>query len=165
MTKKIIAIWAEDDNHLIGQDNGLPWRLPKELQHFKETTMGHALLMGRVTFDGMGRRVLPGRKTLILSRDKDLELEGVALLHSVEEVLAWFEQQDKNLYVVGGASIYELFAPYYDALIMTKVHGSFEGDTYFPQLDLSAFKQVSESHYEKDDKNSHDFSILVLEKD
>ena len=71
MTKKLIAIWAEDDNHLIGVNERLPWRLPKELQHFKETTMGQALLMGRVTFDGMNRRILPGRETLILTRDSD----------------------------------------------------------------------------------------------
>src|SRR5699024_11588003 len=85
MTKQLIAIWAEDENHLIGVDGGLPWHLPKELKHFKETTMGQALLMGRVTFDGMGRRVLPGRDTLVLTRDKTYQADGVTVVHSRSE--------------------------------------------------------------------------------
>ena len=93
MTKKIIAIWAEDENRLIGIDGGLPWHLPKELKHFKETTMGQALLMGRVTFDGMNRRILPGRETLILTRDKSFEVDGVTIVHSLDEVFEWFEEQ------------------------------------------------------------------------
>ena len=91
MTKKIVAIWAEDENHLIGVNDGLPWRLPKELKHFKETTMGQALLMGRVTFDGMKRRILPGRETLILTRDKAFEADGVTVVHDMDQVFEWFK--------------------------------------------------------------------------
>jgi len=119
MTKKIVAIWAEDENRLIGVNDGLPWRLPKELKHFKETTMGQALLMGRVTFDGMNRRILPGRETLILTRDKSFEADGVTIVHDMDEVFDWFEKQDKTLYIVGGASIYKAFLPHCDAIIKT----------------------------------------------
>ena len=164
MTKKIIAIWAEDENRLIGIDGGLPWHLPKELKHFKETTMGQALLMGRVTFDGMNRRILPGRETLILTRDKSFEVDGVTIVHSLDEVFEWFEEHDKTLYVVGGASIYQTFLPYCDVIIKTRVHGVFEGDTYFPEVDLTDFKQVSETFNGKDDKNAYDFTITILEK-
>lgn len=164
MTKKIIAIWAEDDHHLIGVDGALPWRLPEELKHFKETTMGHALLMGRVTFDGMNQRILPGRETLILTRNETFHPEGVRVLHSPKEVLDWFSRQDKNLYIVGGASIYKAFEKHYDAVIKTSVHGIFKGDTYFPDVDLSDFEKVSETFYAKDDKNAYDFTITVLEK-
>ena len=164
MTKKIVAIWAEDENRLIGLDDRLPWHLPKELKHFKETTMGQALLMGRVTFDGMKRRILPGRETLILTHDKSFEADGVTVVHDVEQVLDWFKTHDKTLSIVGGASIYETFLPYCDAIVKTTVHGEFEGDTYFPNLDLKAFKKVSESFNEKDDKNAYDFTITVFEK-
>ncbi|SEI54581.1 dihydrofolate reductase [Streptococcus equinus] len=164
MTKKIVAIWAEDENHLIGVNGGLPWRLPKELKHFKETTMGQALLMGRVTFDGMKRRILPGRETLILTRDKAFEADGVTVVHDMDQVFEWFKNHDKTLYVVGGASIYKAFLPYCDEIIKTTVHGEFEGDTYFPDVDLEQFTKVSESFYEKDDKNAYDFTITVFEK-
>ena len=159
MTKKIIAIWAEDERGLIGRDGGLPWRLPKELQHFKETTNGHALLMGRVTFDGMNRRLLPGRETLILSANLSEDDLSVKVLSSVEEVLDWFQQEDKTLFVVGGASVYKAFEPYYDDIIKTTVHGSFEGDTYFPDFDWSEFVEVSSQRFLKDESNSHDFTV------
>ena len=93
MSKQIIAIWAEARNHVIGKNHTMPWHLPAELAHFKKTTMGSAILMGRVTFDGMNRRCLPGRETLILTRDKDFDCEEVTTVTSVEEALAWFEQQ------------------------------------------------------------------------
>ena len=80
MTKKIAAIWAQDQNGLIGKNQSLPWHLPAELKHFKEITTGHAILMGRVTFDGMHRRVLPNRKTLILTRDRDYQIEDERVL-------------------------------------------------------------------------------------
>jgi len=164
MTKKIVAIWAEDENHLIGVNDGLPWRLPKELKHFKETTMGQALLMGRVTFDGMKRRILPGRETLILTRDKAFEADGVTVVNDMDQVFEWFKNHDKTLYVVGGASIYKAFLPYCDEIIKTTVHGEFDGDTYFPDVDLEQFTKVSESFYEKDDKNAYDFTTTVFEK-
>lgn len=77
MTKKIVAIWAQDEEGVIGKENRLPWHLPAELQHFKETTLNHAILMGRVTFDGMGRRLLPKRETLILTRNPEEKIDGV----------------------------------------------------------------------------------------
>ena len=82
MSKQLIAIWAEAHNHVIGKNHTMPWHLPAELAHFKKTTMGSAILMGRVTFDGMNRRCLPGRETLILTRDKDFDCEGVTTVTS-----------------------------------------------------------------------------------
>lgn len=164
MTKRIIAIWAQDEKGLIGVDNRLPWKLPKELQHFKETTMGQVLVMGRVTFDGMKRRVLPGRDTLILTRQPGLEDFPVQTFASPEAVISWFEEQDKDLYVVGGASVYQAFAPYYDRLVKTTVHGYFEGDTYFPELDFSAFEPIEEKQFIADDTNPHAFTVTIYEK-
>ena len=110
MSKQIIAIWAEARNHVIGKNHTMPWHLPAELAHFKKTTMGSAILMGRVTFDGMNRRCLPGRETLILTRDKDFDCEEVTTVTSVEEALAWFEQQDKDLYIAGGMKLISLIS-------------------------------------------------------
>lgn len=143
----------------------MPWHLPAELAHFKKTTMGSAILMGRVTFDGMNRRCLPGRETLILTRDEDFDCEGVTTVTSVEEALAWFEQQDKDLYIAGGAGVYKAFDGHYDALIKTTIEADLEGDTYFPQLDMTAFKEVSHERVAKDDKNAYDFSISRYEKE
>lgn len=164
MAKEIIAIWAQDKTGLIGKDNRLPWHLPKELQHFKETTMGQAMLMGRVTFDGMNRRLLPGRETLILSRQLDDISPQVTTLSSPEAVKAWFEQQDKTLYIVGGASVYKAFEPYYDRLIVTRVNGEFTGDTYFPDIDWSAFKPIAEQTFAADEQNAHAFTVTTYQR-
>ena len=160
MTKKIVAIWAQDEEGIIGKDNRLPWYLPAELQHFKETTLNHAILMGRVTFDGMGRRSLPKRETLILTRNSDEKMDGVSIFNDIESVLDWYQSQDKNLYVIGGKQIFQAFEPYIDEVIVTQVHASVEGDTYFPEdFDLSLFETVSSKFYDKDEKNPYDFTI------
>ncbi len=96
MTKKIIAIWAQDEKGVIGKENRLPWHLPAELQHFKETTLNHAILMGRVTFDGMGRRLLPKRQTLILTRNSEEVIDGALVFQDVESVLVWYQSQEKK---------------------------------------------------------------------
>ena len=113
----------------------------------------------------MNRRCLPGRETLILTRDKDFDCAGVTTVTSVEETLAWFEQQDKDLYIAGGAGVYKAFDGHYDALIKTTIEADLEGDTYFPQLDMTAFKEVSRHLVVKDDKNAYDFSISRYEKE
>ena len=160
MTKKIVALWAQDEEGVIGKDNRLPWYLPTELQHFKETTLNHAILMGRVTFDGMGRRLLPQRETLILTRNADENMDGVNIFNNIESVLDWYQGQDKNLYVIGGKQIYLAFEPYLDEVIVTQIHARVEGDTYFPEdFDLSLFETVSSKFYAKDEKNPYDFTI------
>ncbi len=167
MSQKMAAIWAEDQNQLIGKEMGLPWSLPADLQHFKQTTMGHNILMGRKTFDGMGKRVLPGRTSIILTRDRDYRMDhpNVLVFHSIEEVLDWYRQQDKNLYITGGAEIYALFSPYLDQVIKTEIDGQFEGDTHFPEdFDWTGFETISVNHFAKDEKNAYDFTVRVMER-
>lgn len=160
MTKKIVAIWAQDEKGVIGKDDRLPWHLPAELKHFKETTLNHAILMGRVTFDGMGRRLLPGRETLILTRNLEESVEGALVFQNVEDVLDWYQQQDKNLYIIGGKQIFQLFESYLDEIIVTQIHAQVEGDTYFPEdFDLTVFETVASKSYSKDEKNVYDFTI------
>ncbi len=158
----IYGIWAEDKNGLIGKENRLPWHLPAELQHFKQTTMNQAILMGRKTFEGMKRRVLPGRLTIVLTHDLNLRIESpqVLVLHSLDEVLRWYETQEKALFVIGGAEVLQLFEPYLEQLYRTIVQAEFDGDAYFPpNFDFSKFQEQSSEFHEKDEKNSYAFII------
>lgn len=168
MSKHIVAIWAEDENGLIGHQNKMPWHLPKELQHFKETTMGHILVMGRVTFDGLKRRTLPGRETWILSRKEnqaDEEKENLSFFSSVEAILDRYREEDKTLFIAGGSRVYETFLPYCDEVIKTTIHGVFEGDTYFPKtLLLEDFELVSETTYPKASDNPYAFTVTRLRR-
>ena len=160
MTKKIIAIWAQDTKGIIGKNNHLPWHLPKDLKHFKETTLNQAILMGRVTFEGMNKRLLPNRETLILTSQFDYQVDGATVVTSVEDFLDWYENQDKTLYIVGGSQVYKLFEPYVDELFVTQVQAEVDGDTYFPKdFDFSPFSLVSSTYYEKDEQNEFDFTI------
>jgi dihydrofolate reductase len=160
MTKKIIAIWAQDTEGIIGKNNHLPWHLPKDLEHFKETTLNQAILMGRVTFEGMNQRLLPNRETLILTTQLGYQVDGAVVVTSVEEVLNWYENQDKTLYIVGGNQVYKLFEPYVDELFVTQVQAEVVGDTYFPRdFDFSRFSLVSSEDYEKDEQSEFEFTI------
>lgn len=162
MAKKIVAIWAQDQAGLIGKENRLPWHLPAELKHFKEITMGQIILMGRVTFDGMDRKVLPGRQTVILTRDSafDFEHEQVLVFHDKKSVLDWYQDRDETLYIIGGAQIFSAFEEDLDEIILTQVEARLEGDTYFPSdFDLDAFKLEKEVFHAKDEKNSYDFTV------
>ena len=160
MTKKIIAIWAQDTKGIIGKSDRLPWYLPKDLKHFKETTLNQVILMGRVTFEGLNKHLLPNRETLILTTQSDYQVDGATIVTSVEEVLDWYKNQDKTLYIVGGSQVYKLFEPYVDELFITQVQAEVDGDTYFPKnFDLSMFSLVSSEVYEKDEQNKFDFTI------
>ena len=110
MTKKIVAIWAQDEKGVIGKEDRLPWHLPAELQHFKATTLNHAILMGRVTFDGMGRRLLPKRQTLILTRNSDQVVDGALVFQDVESVLAWYQSQEKISISLAGNRFFRLLS-------------------------------------------------------
>ncbi|MGQ7461129.1 dihydrofolate reductase [Streptococcus suis] len=162
MTKKIVAIWAQDENGLIGKGDRLPWYLPADWAHFKETTTGHTMVMGRVTFDGMGKRALPNRHSLVLTSDETYQVENnrVTVLHNVEAVLDWYHQQEGTLFVIGGGQIFTAFAPYIDELIVTHIHGQFDGDIFFPEVfPMGDFQLQSEQFRPKDEANPVDFII------
>ncbi len=131
MIVSIIA--AMDKNRLIGRDNDLPWRLPSDLAHFKKVTMSKPILMGRKTYDSIGRP-LPGRKNIILSRDKNLEIEGVTVVNSLEEAMSAAWDADE-LMVIGGSAVYERVLPITQRMYLSLIDGEFEGDTWFPEFD------------------------------
>lgn len=167
MTKKIVAIWAQDENGLIGKGDKLPWFLPADLAHFKETTTGHTMVMGRITFDGMGKRALPNRQTIVLTKDKSYVAENdrVTVVHSVEEVLDWYAHQEQTLFVIGGSQIFMAFAAYIDQLIVTDIHGQFDGDTFFPKdFPMEQFCLQKKTLRLKDEENPFDFTIKTYER-
>ncbi len=150
---RVIAIAAVARNQVIGADGAIPWHLPADFAHFKRTTLGHTLLMGRATYDSIGR-ALPGRTTLVLTRDPDWSTgdpdNGVLVVHDVDEALALAAEQDGDLYVAGGAAVYEALAPHLDEQVLSEVHLEPEGDTSYP-LDPAADPEWRESGREAHD--------------
>jgi len=128
-------------NGVIGVDGGLPWHLPDELALFKELTLGHVLVMGRRTFESVGRP-LPGRTTVVVTRRPDWEAEGVLRAESVGEALALAREVDAEVFVVGGAQVYAAALPAADRLALTFVDADPEGDTRFPEIDWSQWREV-----------------------
>jgi len=135
--KKMNAIVVVDQNWGIGCSGQLLVHLPGDLKYFKEKTLGNTIILGRETFDSMGGRLLPGRKTIILSRNTDFA-PGCPVLHSLEEALEYVEDNpNETIFVAGGESIYRLFLPYCDAFFVTKILKAFDADRHFPNLDAS----------------------------
>ena len=133
-------IAAVSDNNVIGRGNALPWRIPEDLARFKALTLGSTLVMGRKTFESIGRP-LPGRTTLVLTRRTDFAVPGVLVAHDGPEAVAL--AQGPHAFVVGGTDIYELFLPSTKKLFLTRVHAAYEGDTYFPPFDPHEWDLVS----------------------
>ena len=159
----IISIIAGmDKNRLIGQGNQLPWRLPADLKHFRRHTLGKPVLMGRKTHESIGKR-LPKRTNIILTSDHDYQATGCIVAHSIEEAMDT-ASGSKEIMVIGGASIYELFLPKADRLYLTCIHDCFEGDVYFPAFDLADWQEVKRVDCEPDEKNPHPYSFLFLHK-
>lgn len=152
------AIWAQDQNGLIGREGVLPWHLPADLAFFKCMTVGHTLVMGRKTFEGMNKRLLPDRETIILTGQKDYEVpEGARVLHSVDEVLEATKDSKKTVMIAGGGKVFEGFMPYTDVFYRTVIEESFEGDAYFPEVDWSCWEKVAVQEGKMDEKNSYPF--------
>ncbi|MBS4761671.1 dihydrofolate reductase [Carnobacteriaceae bacterium zg-ZUI252] len=149
----ICMIWAQDKNGLIGKGGMLPWHLPNDLRFFKETTLNQTIVMGRTTFEGMNKRVLPNRQTIVLTRNHDYVADNVDVVHDIQDILTL--AKTKDVYIVGGAQLYEQFAPYADVLIQTVIDATFEGDTYFPNISFDAFVLESEQQGVVDEKNRY----------
>jgi dihydrofolate reductase len=141
-------IVAMAKNRTIGIDNTLPWRIPADLQHFKKLTMGHHMIMGRKTFDSIGKP-LPGRTTVVVSRNRSLKIAGCIIAHSLEEALAACAGDDEII-IVGGAELYAQALPLVDTLYITEIQQDVEGDAHFPEFDRDEWQEVSrEIHHQE----------------
>lgn len=148
----VSLIVAVGNNYEIGNRGELLWRLPQDLKNFKRITMGHHLIMGRKTFESIGRP-LPGRTTVIITRQKDYKIEGCEVVHSLEEALEVARNNgDDEAMVVGGGEIYKEALPHTDKIYFSQVQYDGEADTYFPKLDLSTWESSNKVKYEKTEK-------------
>jgi dihydrofolate reductase len=157
----ISYIVAMDIQQAIGLGNSLPWRLPADLAYFKKTTMDHAVLMGRKTYESIGKP-LPNRTNVILTQNKHYQAEGCLIVHSVEEAVEQFKNEE--IFVIGGAEVFQLFMPSVDRLYITLIEHEFEADTYFPEFDIDDWVLVSSEDGVKDAKNPYEYSFLVYTK-
>jgi dihydrofolate reductase len=156
----ISLIWAMDDNRTIGKNNDLPWRLPADLAYFKKVTYGHPVVMGRKTYESIGKP-LPGRENIIVTRNKDYRPKGVTVVHSLEEVK---QTKQEEIFVIGGAQIFEQALPLADRLYVTHIHETFEGDTFFPDFNEEEWKVVKQEQGMRDEKNPYEFEFIVYER-
>lgn len=138
---KLSIIVAMAQNRTIGVDNTLPWRCPEDLKHFKALTMGHHMIMGRKTYDSIGKP-LPGRTTVVVTRNTGLQIEGCVMAHSLEQAVAACAG-DEQVFIVGGAELYAQALPLVDTLYITEIRQDVEGDAHFPDFDKAAWQEVS----------------------
>jgi dihydrofolate reductase len=164
----IALIWAMSNNGVIGRDNGLPWRLPKDMKFFMATTMGKPVIMGRRTFETM-KAPLPRRTNIVVTRNADYQPPGVKVAGDLDAAVALAEIQCRvdgvdEIMIAGGADIYRLALPIATRLYRTTVDADVEGDTFFPDMDTALWREVSCESFPADAANSYPFSISVLER-
>jgi dihydrofolate reductase len=158
----ISMIVAADENNVIGKDNQLIWHLPDDLKFFKRMTSGHAIIMGRNTFESVGKP-LPNRTNIIITRDENYTAEGCLVVHSLEEALTKAHEVDTDPFIVGGEQIYRLALPIANTVYLTRVHHEFDGDRQFPELGTEWIETESEPH-QVDEKHAYAFTIKTYEK-
>ncbi len=159
---KLSIIAAMSANRVIGRDNSLPWKLPEDWKRFKNLTMGHHLLMGRKTFESIGQP-LPGRTTVVITRQSRYSPTGALVAHSIEQALQ-MAAQESEVFVAGGAQIYQQMLPRADRLYLTSIDKEFEGDTAFPDFDESDWQLIFKENRGPDEKNSYHYSFLTYER-
>jgi len=150
----ISLIVATSENNVIGNKGQLPWHLPRDFKHFKETTLGHPVVMGRKTYESIGKP-LPDRENIVLTR-RHINIDGIKIMSDKEDVLSYYE--NKDIFIIGGGEIYRLFLPHADKIYLTRVHTDIEGDALFPILDNSWNLTASEE-FKKDEKNQFDMTF------
>lgn len=156
----IILIAAIGENNELGKDNQMLWHLPEDFKHFKNKTMGHAMLMGRKTLESLPG-ILPGREHIVLTRDKTYSNDKVSLIYDIEEALALPKD---TLYVIGGGQIYTQFLPHADRLELTRVKGNFKADVYFPEINFDDWELMYSEAHSKDEKHKFDYVFETWER-
>ena len=157
-------IVAKAKNNIIGKENKLIWHIPDDLKRFKELTTGHNIIMGRKTFESLGK-VLPNRKHIVFTQNPDFKIDNsnVQIVHSMFEIQEYIESKKEN-FVIGGAMIYNLLMPYVTKMYITEINKDFDGDTFFPKINTEVWKEVSREKGPKDEKNNLDYDYVIYEK-
>ena len=160
----ITIIAAIAKNNALGKDNDLIWHLPEDLKRFKKITSGHHILMGRNTFESIGKP-LPNRTTVIITRNKNYFKDGCLIAHSIEEAIELADSDDK-IFIIGGAQVYKeaLKNNLVDQLDITLVHHEFEADAFFPEIDLTIWEESKREDFKADENNNYDYSFVSYTK-
>ncbi len=159
----ITLVVAMGLNREIGVDNQLPWHLPKDLKHFKEITSGHPIIMGRKTYESIGKP-LPNRTNIVISRKKDWFEEGILIVGSIKEAIKFGQKIDEDIFIIGGGNIFEQTMDIADKLEVTEIKTNIEADTFFPKIDPKIWTKTDEICHEKDEKNNFDFCFQTFQR-
>ena len=162
MSLSYSLIVAMSENRVIGRDDTLPWRLPADLKHFKDTTMGHPIVMGRRNHEDIGRP-LPGRQNIVLTRQADYAADGCTVIHEPEELEA-VVPDGAEVMIIGGAEVYALFFPKVTRMYLTLVHAEIEGDVFFPAFGVGKWKETSRQFHPADEANAYDYTFVTMER-
>jgi dihydrofolate reductase len=155
---------AFDENRVIGKNNTLIWHLPADLKRFKTLTTGHVVIMGRKTFESIGKP-LPNRTTIVISRQADLKIDGAIITHSVEEAILKAKSITReDIFIVGGAEIYALSLALADQILVTQLHDIFDGDAYFPEIPEESWEVTEKERGITDDKNAYQYSYITYSR-
>tara|TARA_R110002095_G_scaffold50644_4_gene44381 strand:- start:1680 stop:2162 length:483 start_codon:yes stop_codon:yes gene_type:complete len=158
----VSIIVAMADNRAIGKNNELLWHLPDDFKHFKAITMAKPILMGRKTYQSIGRP-LPGRKNIVVTRDAAFTADGVLVVNSIDAALD-AAKEDAEVMVIGGASFYQQMLPLADRLYVTRVHHRFDADTFFPEIDADQWRLVEQTEHAADERHAFSFSFIEYQK-
>ena len=159
---KITLVAAIASNNVIGKENSLPWNIPEDLKRFKQMTSGHTILMGRKTFDSIGRP-LPNRQNIVMTKDENFEQEGIKVINDFDEALELIKESNEDVFVIGGSKIYELFEPVADSLAITRILKDFEGDAFFPDINWDLWQIEKEEKF-FDEKSNIECKLIEYSK-
>ncbi|MES2354124.1 MAG: dihydrofolate reductase [Pseudomonadota bacterium] len=159
---RISLVVAMAENQVIGVKNQLPWRLPAELKQFRSLTMGHPIIMGRKTFDSIGRP-LPGRRNIVVTRNLDYAKEGTEIVHSLEEALERC-RDDEEVFVIGGADVYSKIIARANRIYLTLVHVTIDGDAFFPAMELHDWQEIKRVPRAADAENIYAYDFIVYDR-
>ncbi|SKB99153.1 dihydrofolate reductase [Sphingobacterium nematocida] len=162
MNPHITLVVAAAENNTIGKDNQMPWHLPNDFKYFKKSTLGHSIVMGRKTFESIGKP-LPERRNIVLTRDQRYTNPDVDVANSLTEVLTYCRDENE-IFIIGGADIFKQALPLAQKVLLTRVHAEIAGDTFFPELSASEWRLISQDKHSKDEKHAYDYTFEVWER-
>lgn len=159
---KITLIVAAAENNAIGKGNGMPWHLPNDFKYFKEKTLNHSVVMGRKTFESIGKP-LPERRNIVMTKNTNYLHEEVDVANNIDELLLYC-RDEREIFIIGGAEIYKQTLPLAHKVLLTRVHTTVDGDAFFPELPANEWKLISAEKHEKDDRHAFDYTFEVYER-
>jgi len=159
---RLSIVVAMDDNRLIGKGNGLPWHLPADLAYFKKITTDNSILMGRNTYDSIGKP-LPNRRNIVITRNSEISIKGCEVVNTIEKALS-ITKDEEEVMIIGGANLFEQLLPNVSRLYITHIEGEFEGETYFPNYDENEWFDVSRESHQPDEKNNYAYQFSIMDR-